>query len=66
MASTVSENDKAWTVAAPVKVCAPPASLVTVSVVPPSFEPAVNVNGMRKSVMPGSGLAPMRFSSLMM
>ena len=52
--------------AAPVKVCAPPASLVIVIVVPPSFEPAVKVNGMRKSVKPGSGLAPIRFSSLMM
>ena len=30
---------------------------------PPSFDPAVNVNGIRKSVMPGSGFAPMRFSS---
>ena len=36
---------------------------MTVSFEPPSFDPAVNVNGIRKSVMPGSGFAPMRFSS---
>ena len=27
------------------------------------LDPAVKVNGMRKSVMPGSGFAPRRFSS---
>src|SRR4051794_27180746 len=29
---------------------------------PPSFVPAVNSNGRRKSLLPGSGFAPMRFS----
>ena len=49
--------------ALPSKFQLSPFWLAMVIVEPPSFEPAVNVNGMRKSVMPGSGLAPMRFSS---
>ncbi len=36
---------------------------VSSSVVPPSRVPAVNSKGNRKSVAPGSGFAPMRWSS---
>ncbi len=66
--SPLSENDSACTSRGPGLKAGDPLEAVLVSAIvePPSRVPAVNSNGSRKSVWPGSGFAPMRRSSTAM